>query len=329
MKRLASARSGDWSALDAYLSDVSRFPVLSEAETLELGARACSGEVDAQEQMVKSHLRLVVKIAHQYAGFGLPLADLISEGNLGLIRAAELYNPKFGTRFLTYASVWIKQRIHRAITSQARAVRIPIWRSQRLRKLVRIHEELSSQLGRTASQEELADRLGLSPEELADLQGDRIEVVSLDAPLGAGGGAGQGAEEDSRRVAELIPDEEAVHPGARMSAEEVQAELLACLADLDDRELQVLSHKFGFRVKEPLSFRELGRRMGVSHEWVRRIAELALVKVRRAFGESSRWSLGERRERLERTLDRVKGMAVGEEGRPGLPAGLPGACCEG
>ena len=146
MKRLASARSGDWSALDAYLKEVTQFPQLNEEETLALGTRSSQGNVDAQEQLVKSHLRLVVKIAHQYAGFGLPLADLISEGNIGLIRAAELYNPKFGTRFVTYASVWIKQRIHRAITSQARAVRIPVWRSQRLRKLIRIQEDLSLSL---------------------------------------------------------------------------------------------------------------------------------------------------------------------------------------
>ena len=315
MKKLANARNGDWSALDAYLAEVSQFPTLSEPDTLTLGERACVGDVDAQEQLVKSHLRLVVKIAHQYTGFGLPLADLISEGNLGLIRSAELYNPKFGTRFLTYASVWIKQRIHRAITSQAKAVRIPIWRSQRLRKLVRIHEELSSQLGRTASQEELADRLGLSNEELAELQGDRIEMVSLDAPVHPGAG-----EEDSRRIAEILPDEGIPLPGEHLNANEVRDELLACLSELDDRELQVISHKFGLKVATPLSFRELGRRMGVSHEWVRRIAELALVKVRRAFAESCRWSSREREERYARTMDRFNALHRG-----GNPADLVGS----
>ncbi|MEI6715022.1 MAG: RNA polymerase sigma factor RpoD/SigA [Verrucomicrobiota bacterium] len=312
MKRLATARSGDWSALDAYLSDlsdVSQFPVLSDADASALGEIACEGNVDAQEQLVKSHLRLVVKIAHQYTGFGLPLADLISEGNLGLIRAAELYNPKFGTRFITYSSVWIKQRIHRAITSQARAIRIPVWRSQRLRKLVRIHEDLSTQLGRSASQEELADRLGLSPEELADLQGDRVEVVSIDAPTNA---ANDSNEEYSRSIGDLIPDEATPHPSSRIKAEEVHDELLACLSELDDRELQVLSHKFGLKVEEPLSFRELGRRMGVSHEWVRRIAELALVKVRRAFEDAERWTHSEREERYSKTLLRVNAITAGQ-----------------
>jgi DNA-directed RNA polymerase sigma subunit (sigma70/sigma32) len=118
MKRISIARSGDWSALDAYLNDVSRLPVMTDEESAAAGVRACKGDVDAQEQLVKSHLRLVVRIAHHYAGFGLPLADLIAEGNLALMRAAELYNPKFGTKFTTYASVWVKQRIHRAITKQ-------------------------------------------------------------------------------------------------------------------------------------------------------------------------------------------------------------------
>jgi hypothetical protein len=99
MNRLSSAKSGDWSALDSYLRDVSKYPNLTDEETIRLGTLACQGDVDAQEKLVKSHLRLVVKIGHQYAGFGLPLADLIAEGNLGLIRAAELYNPKFGTAF--------------------------------------------------------------------------------------------------------------------------------------------------------------------------------------------------------------------------------------
>lgn len=280
--------------------DASRAP-LSHEEITALGARACKGDVDAQETLVRTHLRLVVKIAHQYAGFGLPLADLISEGNLGLLRAAELYDPKFGTKFLTYASVWIKQRIHRAITAQAKAVRIPVWRSQRLRKLSRIHDEISSQLGRTASEDELADRLGISHGELADLQGDRVEVLSLDAPPPEAEGPG---------LAESLPDDSALHPGSQLDARELHDELLSCLAELDDRELQVLSHKFGLRVSQPVSLRELGRRLGLSHEWVRRIAELALVKARRALTESARWTLGERNRRMAEVTRRLRGLSL-------------------
>ncbi len=302
-KHIAVARSGDWSALDAYLKEISQYPPLSHEDALELGRKACAGDVPSREALVKSHLRLVVKIANQYSGFGLPVADLIAEGNLGLLRASELYDPKFGTRFLAYASVWIRQRIHRAITSQARAVRIPVWRSQRLRKLARIQEEVSSQLGRSASEEELAESLGISVNGLSELQGDRIEVVSMDAAVNPG-------DDDSRSIGESLADPGVEHPAAKLKAEELHDELLACLAELDDRELQVLAMKYGLNTPAAVSFRELGRRMGVSHEWVRRIAELALVKVRRAFTESSGWSLLERQRRREKTHARVMALAT-------------------
>jgi len=151
--------SGEWGALDAYLRELrndSLYPKLSHEDALALGSAAFAGDRTAIDFLVRGHLRLVVKIARQYIGFGLAICDLVAEGNLGLLRAAEIYNPKFGTRFLTYATVWIRQRIHRAITVQARVVRIPVWRSPRLRKWCRVQEELSAQLGRPAREEEVA-----------------------------------------------------------------------------------------------------------------------------------------------------------------------------
>src|SRR5262245_1774798 len=303
MKNISNARSGDWSALDAYLRDVSQMEQMTDEEASTLGSKACAGDVDAQERLVKAHLRLVVRIAHHYAGFGLPLADLISEGNIALIRAAELYNPKFGTKFTTYASVWIKQRIHRAITKQARAVRIPVWRSQRLRKLSRLNDQLSAELGRVATEDELAERLGLTSEQMAELQGDRFEVMSLDAPASTG-------EPESRQIGESIQDENAEMPGLRLGKEELIEEIMACLHDLDDRELQILSFKHGFHPHGQLSFRELGRRLGVSHEWVRRIAELAVVKIRRALDGQRGMPMEERRKLRSKVLARLKRLAA-------------------
>lgn len=299
MKHLLTARQGDWSALDTYLKDLSALPVLSEEEIVALGARAVAGELDAQEQLVKSHLRLVVRIAHHYGGFGLPLADLISEGNFGLLRAAELYDPAFGTKFSTYASVWIKQRMHRAIASQSRAVRVPIWRSQRLRKLTHLQDELVAQLGRIPTEGELAARLGISEEELAKLQHDHIEVVPLDSPA-------HPERPDSGTLHDLLPDEAAQVPGGQLSKQELHDQLIACLHDLDDRELEILTRKYGFTTQRPVSFRELGRRWGLSHEWVRRIGELALVKVRRAIEGNPDLSGREVRERKERVRERMR-----------------------
>jgi RNA polymerase sigma factor (sigma-70 family) len=303
MKRLSIARTGDWSALDAYLTDIAHLPQLTDEEAAALGARACAGDVDAQEQLVKAHLRLVTRIAHHYAGFGLPLADIIAEGNLALIRAAQLYNPKFGTKFTTYASVWIKQRIHRAITKQARAVRIPVWRSQRLRKLARLNDDLSAELGRAATSDELAERLGLTPEQMSELQGDRLEVMSLDVPVSPD-------DPDSRTMSDTFADENVIDPAAKLSKEEIVEEMMACLHDLDDRELEILSLKHGFHPHGQLSFRELGRRLGVSHEWVRRIAELAVVKLRRAL-DGQRGMPAEQRRKLQgKVRARLKRLAA-------------------
>jgi len=303
MKRLALAKRGDWSALDSYLRDVGQRPLASEEEIAALGVRATTGDVDAQEMLVHSHLRMVVKIAHHYSGYGLPLADLVSEGNIGLIRATELYDPKFGTKFSTYASVWIKQRMHRAITSQSRAVRIPVWRSQRLRKLTHLNDELSAQLGRSASEEELAERLGMSSEQLATLQGDRFEVVSIDSPS-------RPSEENSSPLHQTLRDDNAMEPGASLSKEEIVEELYVCLHDLEDREFEILSLKYGFQPQGAVSFRELGRRLGLSHEWVRRIGELAVVKVRRALDAVGSLSARERQHRLGQVQARLAKLVV-------------------
>jgi RNA polymerase primary sigma factor len=303
MKRNNQIKFGDWSALDAYLQEINGIPLLAEEELIDTGMRASKGDVAAQEKLVRSHLRLVVSIAHQYAGYGLPLADIVAEGNIALIRAAELYNPKFGTKFTTYASVWIKQRIHRAITKLARAVRIPVWRSQRLRKVARLNEELSSRLGRPATESELADRLGLSEEEFTELQRDRFEVVSLDAPSNPN-------DEDSEGILARLQDERVIDPATEVGNRELMEELMAALHDLDDRELEVITAKFGFRPNGAVSFRELGRRFGMSHEWVRRIAEMAIIKARRALEAAKSLTGGERQRRRQRVQKRIARLSA-------------------
>ena len=299
MKRINNVKFGDWSALTAYLRDIKAIPLLADDELAEAGLRASQGDASAQERLVRSHLHLVVGIAHQYGGYGLPLADIIAEGNIALIRAAELYNPKFGTKFTTYASVWIKQRIHRAITKLAKAVRIPVWRSQRLRKVARLNEELSTRLGRPPTENELASRLGLTEEEFSELQRDRISVASLDAPANPG-------DEDSEDALSRLPDEHARDAATELGDRELTEELMTALHDLNDRELEVITAKFGFRPDGAVSFRELGRRFGTSHEWVRRIAELAIVKARRALEAAKALPVVERLRRRRSVQERIE-----------------------
>jgi RNA polymerase primary sigma factor len=278
MKRVGMARRGDSAAMESYLRDLAEMPELGDGEDAALAERAAAGDIGAREQLVKGHLRMVVRIARQYERFGLPLADLVAEGNLGLLRAGELFEPKFGLRFSTYASFWIKQRMQRAITSQARSVRIPVWKSQRLRKLARLHDDLNAELGRDATARELAARLGIPEQDLASIEGDRIEVASLDAPVGEG----------EQSLAGMLKDDSHTHPSEGMARAELVDEIIDCLHDLDDRELGILSLKFGLDGGDEESFREMSRRFGLSREWVRQIADGAMAKIKKALSVARR-----------------------------------------
>lgn len=276
----AAGREG----LETYLAEIRRLPGLDgeAGGVYELAAR---GDEAARERIVLAHLNLVARIAFQYTGYGLPMADLISEGNLGLLRAAELFQPKYGLAFSTYAGVWIKQRMHRAITAQARVVRIPVWRSQRLRKLDRLFAELSPGASREAGLPEIAARLGISEETLAKLESDRLRVEPID---------------ETPPEALISPDP---HPIEHLSWEELREEIAACLHGLDDTELQIVARKFGLLDEEPESYREMAPRFGRSREWIRRVGEGALAKIRASFA-----SMGN----LPRRLVRARRKQAGE-----------------
>jgi len=286
--------------IDSYLRDLGKLPCPTPSEFADIYTRVQAGDMEARELLVLSHLQFVVRIAFQYAGYGLPLADMISEGNIGLLRAVELYDARFGTAFETYASVWIRQRIHRAITSQARAVRIPVWRSQRLRKLDRLHENLSAELGCDATMQELADRLGMSDDHMSRIMQDRTVVQSLDAG------------DESPVKGDALTDR-GLLPGEGLAELEIREEMYACLHDLDDTELQVLSSKYGLLEGEPESYREMAVRLGRNREWVRRVGERALIKVRESLRIVSylpRKLVDERRRLAARRLRKIKKLPL-------------------
>lgn len=288
-----------------YLNDLRNFADFPAQEHPDVFRMAAAGDARAQERVVLAHLPLVVKIARQYAGYGLPLSDLISEGNLGLVRAAALYDPRFGVAFSTYAGVWIKQRMHRAITSQAQVVRVPVWRSQRLRKLDRLHAELSAELGRDAVAADLAERIGLSESEVHALARDRVIVASLDDPDGP-------ADEILAMLATV-----AESPDEKLSREELHEELLSTLHGLTDDELQILSFKLGLLNDDPMSYREMAPRFARSREWVRKIGEKALSKVAESFrktGEIPRWIIQKRRDRTRKRLEALTAKSARKEG---------------
>lgn len=284
--------------IERYLSDLNSIPELRGEELEAAFTGVVAGDMEAREKVALAYLRLVVRIAYQYTGYGLPLADMIAEGNIGLLRAVELYDTRFGTAFETYASVWIKQRIHRAITSQSRSVRIPIWRSQRLRKLDRLHSELNSELGRDATLEELAGRLGISSESLSAITNDRTSVDSLDQTDADGDGA-----------LRLMLVDDSLLPDMQLSHEERLEEIYACLDELDDTELQVLSLKFGLFEQEPASYREMAGRFGKNREWIRTTGERALRKLKDSVHKVTsipRKMVAERRQKALARIEKIK-----------------------
>ncbi len=296
-------RSPHTEGLEPYLAELAGIAPLSENETATLYTAAADGCVEARERLVLSHLPLVVKIACQYVGYGLPLADLIAEGNLGLLRAAELFNPTYGVDFSTYAGVWIKQRMHRAITAQARVVRIPVWRSQRLRKLARLQDGLNTELGRDAELSELAERIGIPEEDLASIAADRISVASFESA------------EDFERAMGRNALSDADHPLDQLSREERLEEIAACLQGLDDTELRILGLRFGFFNEEPESYRAMAHRFGKSREWIRKIGERAMAKMKeslRSIGEAPREIV---RRRRAKTYARLKEISEKTESK--------------
>ncbi len=281
--------------IERYLLDLAKLPGLGEDDLAEVFDRYRAGDMEAGERIILAHLRLPVRIACQYTGHGLPLADMISEGNIGLLRAVELYDPSFGTAFHTYATIWIKQRIHRAITALGKAVRIPVWRSQRLRKLDHLHECLNSEMGRAATTHELAERLGIPESTIEGVERDRTFVESID-DVG-----------NARAAVHDLPDHRPTAPEVLDHLEQ-RDEIMACLDELDDTELQVISLKYGLAENDPESYREMAVRLGRNREWIRKVGERATAKLRQSLGSLSSYPRKLIRERRRRVAERLESL---------------------
>src|SRR5271167_4345456 len=186
-----------------YLREIMETPLLTRQEEIELAARIKKGDGEARALMIKANLRLVVKISHDYANFGMPLLDLINEGNIGLMKAVERFNPKKGAKLSTYAALWIKQSIRRALSNQSKTIRLPVHVVDKVHKLHRASIELTETLGREPSDAELAKRLGIGPAKVAQLRICGVNPVSLDAPIG---------DEDENRFSDIVEDEGALTP---------------------------------------------------------------------------------------------------------------------
>ena len=253
--------------LAGYLGRIGRGRLLTPEEELELGCQARSGNAQARALLIERNLRLVVSVAKRYRGMGLPLEDLIQEGNIGLMKAAERFDPELGNRFSTYATWWIRQAIGRAIEEKGRAIRLPMHTGEKARKAARTRSELSAQLGREPTDEEVAEKLGWTAREVRAAIELLADVTSLDRPVSS--------EDGAPGLGEFIEDERASEVPGAVIQEMENALLWESLEEMSDRERHVLVRRYGLDGREPATLAELGTELGITRERVRQLQRKA------------------------------------------------------
>jgi RNA polymerase primary sigma factor len=263
------------SGLQLYMQEIGKTPLLTVEEEVILAKRIRRGDKAARDHMISANLRLVVKIAMDYKDFGLPLLDLISEGNIGLIKAVERFDPRKGGKLSTYAAWWIKQSIKRALANQSKTIRLPVHLVDKISKMRRTALALSEALGREPTDEELAIELGVTTNRVAHLKSVSVRPASLDAPMGD--------ESDSSTFGEIVADDNAVSPFENLRAKNLNLDLQSMVDALDPREAQIIRLRFGLGGHDELTLEEVGKRFRVTRERVRQLQNIALSKMRRAM----------------------------------------------
>ena len=266
--------AGTDSSISVYMREIAKTTLLTPEEEIELAARIAKGDERARARMIESNLRLVVKIAKDYANYGVPLVDLISEGNIGLIRAVEKFDPKKGGKLSTYAAWWIKQSIKRALANQGKTVRLPIHLVDKLARVRRISALMAEDLGREPTDSELSEELGIPREKLALLLQASKQNRSMD----------ETTHDDSIvSFGEVIADDRAIDPLEALSQKNGLNELDLVLDSLNERETEIIGARFGLNGKRILTLEEIGRDFGVSRERIRQIQNAALNKMQKAL----------------------------------------------
>jgi RNA polymerase primary sigma factor len=259
-------------AIKLYLREIGLVKLLTPQEEIELAAKIKKGNKKAREQMIKANLRLVVKIAHDYEGIGLPLLDLISEGNIGLMKAVERFDPAKGAKLSTYGSWWIKQSIKRALANQSKTIRLPVHLVDKISKMGRTAMKLQEVLGREPTDDELAEEMGIPTSRVMQMRTAAIRPASLDAPIG---------DEGSNSYGEVVQDEAADTPYEQLEEKTVSGMLQEMVKTLDPREATILRYRFGLDGGTEKTLEEVGQKFDVTRERVRQIQNIALRKLRK------------------------------------------------
>jgi RNA polymerase primary sigma factor len=267
------------SSIRLYMREIMKTDLLTPEQEVELAERIKKGDEKARELMIKANLRLVVKLARDYSNYGVPLVDLISEGNIGLMKAVEKFDPKKGGKLSTYAGWWIKQAIKRALANQGKTIRLPIHLVDKLARVRRITAMLTEELGQEPTDEMLSDVLGIPERKLAMLKQASQRPSSLDAPV---------SDDSAATYAEVVGDESVLSPLDELANKNHLNELGDLLDVLDERESAIIDSRFGLSGKKVMTLEEISHNFGVSRERIRQVQNVAIEKMRKVLSNKEK-----------------------------------------
>ncbi|MFA5118322.1 MAG: RNA polymerase sigma factor RpoD/SigA [Candidatus Omnitrophota bacterium] len=272
-------------SLKTYLKEVRTIPLLTAQQEVEFGTKARRGNDEARKKMIRSNLRLVINIAKRYIHFGTPLLDLIEEGNLGLMKAVDKFNPKKGFRFSTYAAWWIRQGIIRAIGQQGKVIRLPVYMNEMISKWKKTREQLTQKLKRVPQDEEIAKKMKIAKEKVEEINfWLSTKTSSLEAPVG---------EDDDGSVMDLVQDESIAPPNADVERFLNKERVENLMGKMSERERKVLDYRFGLMDGTTHTLAEVAKKLGLSRERIRQIEEEALKKLRSFIKQQEKeWKYG-------------------------------------
>lgn len=305
-------RRDERSNLQLYINEIRQTPLLTIEEEIKLAARIKRGDKAARDHMIKANLRLVVKIAYDYKDMGLPLMDLISEGNLGLIKAVERFDPNKGGKLSTYAAWWIKQSMKRALANQSKTIRLPVHLVDKIARMRRTIAALTEEFDREPTNEEIAYEMQMPVNKIALLKTVSVRPASLDAPVGE--------DSDSATLGDLVGDENTVAPDAYLGERNLREDLRAMVDSLDPREAAIIKLRFGLDGEKELTLEEVGKKFKVTRERIRQLEYLALQKIRRGMAKHDKQRSADEIEQETRAEERAQSIRD-YLARNGQPAG--------
>ena len=297
LDKAAEPTSSERSGIKLYMREIGQIDLLKPEQEVELARRIAKGDKQARDMMIRANLRLVVKIANDYSNYGLPLNDLISEGNIGLIKAVERFDPDKGGKLSTYAAWWIKQAIKRALANQSKSIRLPVHLVDKIAKMRRIISQLTEELDREPSDEEVGIVMGIPVNKIAHLKSVSVRPASLDAPIG---------EDEGSSFGDIIGDENALSPFENLKEKSYSSDISDMMSQLEEREEKIIRLGFGLDGDTPKTLEEVGSIFGITRERVRQLQNIAIKKMRNLMSDKETQRTVEEIQEQDRQIKRMR-----------------------